>query len=69
MANHITLRSFRWIVLIVPVVVILGSCSDHQAITPSEGSASGKWLVGGLVDSHVHTQQSERQTLLHLKPS
>ncbi len=36
------------------------------AITPSEEPDSGQWLVGGLVDSHVHTQSTERQTLLHL---
>lgn len=37
-----------------------------QAITPSKIEDSGLWLVGGLVDAHVHTQQSERQTILHL---
>jgi len=37
-----------------------------RAITPSQTTGSGRWLVGGLVDAHVHTQQSERQTILHL---
>jgi len=37
-----------------------------QAITPSKTEDSGLWLVGGLVDAHVHTQQSERQTILHM---
>jgi len=37
-----------------------------QTITPSQAAGSDQWLVGGLVDAHVHTQQSERQTILHL---
>ncbi len=37
-----------------------------RSITPSEIADARRWLVGGLVDAHVHTQQSERQTILHL---
>jgi len=37
-----------------------------RAIKPSQAADPERWLVGGLVDAHVHTQQSERQTILHL---
>ncbi len=37
-----------------------------RSITPGRITDSDHWLVGGLVDAHVHTHQSERQTILHL---
>jgi hypothetical protein len=48
-----------------PVDVEIGGGSI-KAITPSLTADSDTWLVGGLVDAHVHTHLSERQTILHL---